>query len=120
MGGESEDGRAELTVLADRNFSPTPVAARLSAIRQLYRFLYSEGHRAEDPAAAIEGPKRGRPLPKVLSLAEVDRLLAAARARLDTPGEPVAERLRASRLVCLLELLYATGLRVSELVALPI
>ena len=120
MGAESEDVRAYLTVLARRKFSPTSVARRLSAIRQLYRFLYLEGHRAENPAAAIEGPKRGRPLPKILSLAEVDRLLAAARLRLDHPGEPAQERLRAARLVCLLEVLYATGLRVSELMALPV
>src|SRR2546421_1838252 len=119
-GARSEDMRAYGTVLAGRRFSPSSVARRLSAIRQLYRFLYSEGHRADDPAAAIEGPKRGRSLPKILSLAEVDRLLAAARARLEQLGEAVAERLRAARLVCLIELLYATGLRVSELVALPI
>jgi integrase/recombinase XerD len=117
---ESEDVRNYLTGLAKRKFSPTSVARRLSAIRQLYRFLYLEGHRADHPAATIEGPKRGRPLPKMLSIAEVDRLLAAARERFDHTGEPVAERLRAARLVCLLEVLYATGLRVSELVALPV
>jgi integrase/recombinase XerD len=117
---ESEDVRNYLTGLAKRKFLPTSVARRLSAIRQLYRFLYLEGHRADHPAATIEGPKRGRPLPKMLSIAEVDRLLAAARERFDHKGEPVAERLRAARLVCLLEVLYATGLRVSELVALPV
>src|SRR5437763_9253033 len=116
----SEDVRAYGRVLAGRKFSPSSVARRLSAIRQLYRFVYAEGHRADDPAAAIEGPKRGRSLPKVLSLAEVDRLLAAARARLEQQGEELAERLRGARLVCLIELLYATGLRVSELVALPV
>ena len=56
------------------------MARRLSAIRQLYRFLYAEGHRRDDPAAILEGPKRGRTVPKVLSIAEVDRLLAAARS----------------------------------------
>jgi integrase/recombinase XerD len=117
---QSEDVRAYLTGLAGRKFSPTSVARRLSAIRQLYRFLYLEGHRADDPAGAIEGPKRGRPLPKILSVAEVERLLAAARAKLDHAGEPPTERLRAARLLCLLEVLYATGLRVSELVALPL
>ena len=95
------------------------MARRLSAIRQLYRFLYAEGHRKDDPAAIIEGPKRGRPLPKVLSVAEVDRLIAAARQAVETPAAPALERLRALRLMCLLELLYATGLRISELVALP-
>jgi integrase/recombinase XerD len=84
----------------------------------LYRFLYAEGHRTDDPAAVLEGPKRQRALPKILSVAEVDRLLAAA-SRCDAEAPP-AIRLRAARLGCLLEILYATGLRVSELVALPI
>ena len=118
--GRSEDVRAYLTELAGRRFSPTSVARRLSAIRQLYRFLYLEGHRADDPAGAIEGPKRGRPLPKILSIADVDRLLATARAKLDQADKPPTERLRAARLLCLLEVLYATGLRVSELVSLPL
>src|SRR6266702_4723719 len=69
-GAKSEDVRAYLTALAKRKLSPTSVARRLSAIRQLYRFLYLEGHRADKPAGAIEGPKRGRPLPKVLSIAK--------------------------------------------------
>ena len=96
------------------------MARRLSAIRQLYRFLYAEGRRGDDPSAIIEGPKRGRPLPKVLSIAEVDRLLAQARAGMEVADRPLPERLRAARLACLLEVLYATGLRVSELVALPL
>jgi integrase/recombinase XerD len=115
----TEDLRGYLGALAKRGFAATSVARRLSAIRQLYRFLYAEGHRGDDPAAVIEGPKRGRALPKVLSIGEVDRLLAAARAEMSKPGQPTAERLRAARLNCLIEVLYATGLRVSELVALP-
>jgi integrase/recombinase XerD len=94
------------------------VARRLSAIRQLHRFLYAEGKRKDDPAAVLEGPRRGRPLPKVLSLDQVTRLLDSAHAAATGDVRP-AERLRASRLACLLEVLYATGLRVSELVALP-
>src|SRR5690348_10006495 len=113
------DLRAYLASLAGRGFKASSVARRLSAIRQLYRFLYAEGHRSDDPAAAIEGPRRGRPLPKVLSIGDVDRLLAAARAPVEEPARPLAERLRAMRLVCLLEVLYATGMRVSELVTLP-
>jgi integrase/recombinase XerD len=113
------DLRGYLAALAGRGFAASSVARRLSAIRQLYRFLYAEGHRKDDPAAIIEGPKRGRPLPKVLSVAEVDRLIAAARQAVETPRSPALERLRALRLMCLLELLYATGLRISELVALP-
>jgi integrase/recombinase XerD len=84
----------------------------------LYRFLYGEGYRADDPSIVIEGPKRGRTLPKVLSIAEVDRLLAQARANVEE-DRPVLERVRAGRLLCLIEVLYATGLRVSELIALP-
>src|SRR5262249_29883057 len=114
-----DDVRAYLGVLAKRGFSAASVARRLSAIRQLYRFLYAEGHRKDDPAAAIEGPRRGRPLPKVLTIGDVDRLLAAARAPTEDTERSLTERLRAMRLVCLLEVLYATGLRVSELVTLP-
>src|SRR5258706_13442303 len=113
------DLRAYLGTLAARGFKASSVARRLSAIRQLYRFLYAEGHRRDDPAAVIEGPKRGRVLPKVLSIAEVDRLLAAAHAGAGDAARSDAERLRALRLACLLEVLYATGLRVSELIALP-
>ena len=79
----TEDLRAYLGSLSRRGFAPTSVARRLSAIRQLYRFLYAEGHRSDDPSAVIEGPKRGRTLPKVLSISEVDRLLAQARAGMD-------------------------------------
>ncbi len=112
------DLRAYLASLAGRGFKASSVARRLSAIRQLYRFLYAEGYRKDDPAAVIEGPKRGRALPKVLSIAEVDRLLERAHAAAKDPRSD-AERLRALRLACLLEVLYATGLRVSELIALP-
>jgi integrase/recombinase XerD len=114
---DSDALRAHLGRLAKRGLATATVARRLSAIRQLYRFLYSEGHRGDDPAAAIEGPKRGRSLPKVLSIKQVDDLLTQARAGMQT--EAPSERLRAARLNCLLEVLYATGLRVSELVALP-
>jgi integrase/recombinase XerD len=111
------DLRGYLGDLAERGFKAASVARRLSAIRQLYRFLYAENHRRDNPAAILEGPKRGRPLPKVLGVGEVDRLIAAARAA-GAEGEP-RERLRGQRLYCLLELLYATGLRISELVSLP-
>jgi integrase/recombinase XerD len=116
----TDDLRAHLSSLSKRGFAAASVARRLSAIRQLYRFLYAEGRRGDDPSAVIEGPKRGRTLPKVLSIAEVDRLLATARSNVDKPEQPKLERLRAARLACLMEVLYATGLRVSELVALPV
>jgi integrase/recombinase XerD len=113
------DLRAYLATLARRGFMASSVARRLSAVRQLFRFLYAEGHRRDDPAAVIEGPKRGRPLPKVLSIGEVDRLLASAHGAAADAARSEAERLRGLRLACLLEVLYATGLRVSELIALP-
>lgn len=85
-------------------------ARRLSAIKQLYRFAFDEGWRADNPAIQIKGPGREQRLPKTLELAEVDRLLDAAR---NTPKE-------ALRNSCLMELLYATGMRVTELVSLPV
>ena len=88
-------------------------ARRLSAIRQFYRFALSEGWRSDDPAARIAGPRPARKLPGTLSVGEVDRLLAAA-------GERSGSEAARLRLQCLMELLYATGLRVSELVSLPV
>lgn len=87
-------------------------ARRLSAIRQLYRFAFEEDWRTDNPAQRISGPKRGKLLPKTLSEGEVDALLTAARES----GRP-SDRLRNT---CLMELLYATGMRVSELVSLPV
>lgn len=107
----SEDVRAFLASLGRAGMAPRTVARKLSAIRQFHRFLVTEGIRADDPTAVIETPRQGRKLPKYLSEADVERLLAAARA---LPG---AEGLR---MIALLELLYATGLRVSELVGLPV
>lgn len=109
----TDDLRAYLDGLSRRDAAPAvrTVARRLSALRQFFRFLVSEGLRADDPAAAIDGPRQGRPLPKVLSEDEVARLLTASAAREGADG---------IRLVALLEILYATGLRVSELVGLPI
>ena len=111
--------REFINSLAERGFKASSLARRLSAVRQLYRFLYAEGKRTDDPAAVLEGPKRARTLPKVLSIKEVDMLLARARNDMDDAKQAPAQRLRAARLLCLLEVVYATGLRVSELVALP-
>jgi integrase/recombinase XerD len=111
--------RAYLESLDARGFKATSIARRLSCVRQFHRFLYVEGRRDSDPAAVIVGPRRGRPLPKVLTPKEVDRLLMVARDGIDDPARPAAARLAAARMHCLLEILYATGLRVSELVALP-
>src|SRR5690349_1448767 len=107
--------RKFLASLAERGFKSSSLARRISAVRQLYRFLYSEGKRSDDPAAVLEGPKRARSLPKVLSIADVDRLLKTARANSDDAEQPFSQRLRATRLLCLLEVVYATGLRVSEI-----
>ncbi|MBS0248722.1 MAG: site-specific tyrosine recombinase XerD [Proteobacteria bacterium] len=115
----TDDLRGFLKSLDERGFATSSLARRLSATRQLYRFLYAEGKRSDDPAAVLEGPKRGKTLPKVLSINDVDRLLAQARANAENAEQPMAARLRAARLLCLLEVVYATGLRVSELVALP-
>jgi integrase/recombinase XerD len=115
----TEDLRGYLASLAERGFKAATLARHLSALRQLYRFLYAEGKLKHDPAAVLEGPKRGRSLPKVLSIAEVDALLDAARRAGEDEALPAAARLRAARLNCLIEVVYATGLRVSELVSLP-
>jgi integrase/recombinase XerD len=118
-GAETQALRDYLADLDARGFKSSSVARRLSATRHLFRFLLNERIRSDDPAAILSGPKRGRGLPKVLSIADVDRLLARAKALTATPEASAPHRLRAIRLYCLLEVLYATGLRVSELVALP-
>ncbi len=112
--------RDYLEDLDDRGFKSTTVARRLSAIRHLFRFMMSENIRADDPAAILSGPKRGRSLPKVLSIADVDRMLVQGRTMAQNTEATLPQRLRHARLYCLLEVLYATGLRVSELVSLPV
>jgi integrase/recombinase XerD len=112
--------RDYLEDLDGRGFKSTTVARRLSALRHLFRFLLSEGLRTDDPAAILSGPKRGRSLPKVLSIGDVDRMLVQAKSLAENVATPVQQRLRDARLYCLLEVLYATGLRVSELVSLPL
>src|SRR4051794_7450525 len=115
---ETQGLRDYLADLDARGFKSSSVARRLSAMRHLFRFLLNERIRGDDPAAVLSGPKRGRGLPKVLSIAEVDRLLGRAKALSEAAEATAPQRLRAMRLYCLLEVLYATGLRVSELVAL--
>lgn len=111
--------RRYLADLDARGFKASSSARRLSCVRQFHRFLYTEARRSEDPTTVIDGPRRGRGLPKVLQMDEVDRLLSVSREGIEDPARPATERLRAARMACLLETLYATGLRVSELVALP-
>ena len=102
--------RAYLKSLDHLGMTPRTVARRLSVIRQFFRFLLSEQLRGDDPSTSLDSPKLGRPLPKVLSRQEADRLIAAARTKGEDGG----------RMATLLEILYGTGLRVSELVTLPL
>jgi integrase/recombinase XerD len=111
---ETVDGaavRAYLSHLSKRGLAPASVARRLSAIRQLHRFIYLEGGRPDDPTQTVDGPRRQRPLPRLLDRAEIEALIEAARQRPGAAG---------LRLVAILELLYASGLRASELMALPL
>jgi integrase/recombinase XerD len=101
--------RSYLAHLAKAGMATRTAARRLSALRQFYRFLAAEGRRSDDPAAIIDSPRQGRPLPKLLSEDEVARLIAVAGT-----GED------GQRLTALVELLYGAGLRVSELVGLPL
>lgn len=107
----SDELRRYLSRLAALSMAPRTVARRLSALRQFYRFLLLQGLRQDDPSSVLDGPRLGRPLPKVLSEEEVQSLIAAAGKREGPEG---------LRLACVLELFYATGLRVSELVSLPL
>jgi len=111
------DIRAYLDDIAARGFAATSQARKLSALRQFFKFLYAEGLRPDDPTGTLDAPKKGRPLPKTMSEAETGRLLdrAAEEAEAEAP-----ENLAARRLHALVEVLYATGLRVSELVGLPV
>lgn len=104
---------AYLVYCGAQGLSRATRARRLSAIRQLYRFALGEGWRSDNPTIRIEGPGRDTRLPKTLSVPEIDRLLGAAQ----THGRSRDDRLRNT---CLLELLYATGMRVTELVSLPV
>jgi integrase/recombinase XerD len=114
---EAADVSAYLRWMSEAGLAPTSRARRLSGLRQFFKFLRAEGAIADDPTQGFAGPKKGRTLPKFLSVAEVDRLIEAARLRTGT-GKG-RERVRALRLYALIELLYATGMRVSELVTLP-
>jgi integrase/recombinase XerD len=112
-----ETVNAYLDQLRRDGLSASSSARRLSAIRQFHRFLCADNIRGDDPTRIVASPKARRALPKVLSIGEVDKLLSTAEAEANAPGEP-AEKAAALRLYVLLELLYATGLRVSELVSL--
>ncbi|MEN0087591.1 MAG: site-specific tyrosine recombinase XerD [Pseudomonadota bacterium] len=111
--------RSYLQSLSQRGLAASSQARRLSALRQFYRFLYAEKLRGDDPTTTLDSPKLGRPLPKTLSVHDVEQLLEEAERQAAAPGTD-AKRGTALRMRTLLELLYCTGLRVSELVGLPV
>jgi integrase/recombinase XerD len=117
---DAEGVRGYLAALKDEGLKASSAARRLSAVRQLHRFLYAEGHRGDDPTAAIQGPKQSRPLPRSITVADVGRLIDTARRMAEAGGQAPQMALRSARMLALIELIYATGVRVSELVALPV
>lgn len=112
------DVRAFLAALAKQQLAKTSAARKLSAVKQFHRFLLSEGLAKDNPVSVVEAPKLGRPLPKIMSVEEVDRLIRTAKEAAEQALD--AQKFRAVRLYCMIEVLYATGMRVSELLALPI
>jgi len=107
----AEDIEAYFSNLGAAGLSPATAARRRAAVRQFYRFVLGEGWRDDDPSRRVEAPRQGRPLPKVLSRDEVERLIAAAAAKDGGQG---------LRLAALIELTYASGMRVSEVIGLPL
>jgi len=107
----AEDIEAYFQHLGARGASPATAARRRASVRGFYRFVLGEAWRADDPSRRVDAPKQGRPLPKVLSRGEIDAIIAAASARDGASG---------LRLGCMIELIYASGLRISELLALPL
>ncbi|MGC4026631.1 MAG: site-specific tyrosine recombinase XerD [Mesorhizobium sp.] len=116
----TEDLRTYLNEIADRDFAASSQARKLSSLRQFFKFLYAEGLRQDDPTGKLDSPRRDRTLPKTMSEAETGRLLDRAALEAADTSLPDAAQFAAVRMQALVEVLYATGLRVSELVALPI
>jgi len=108
-----EQVRQYLAHLARQGTAASTQARRLSALRQYFAFLYTEGWRSDNPTTAIDAPRRAQALPKVLSQQDIEALIEAARIEAGESAEGM-------RLLCMLEILYAAGLRVSELVTLPL
>ena len=109
--GDAEAVEAYFAELGRRGLSPATAARRRAALRQFYRFVLGEGWRADDPSRRVDAPKKGRPLPKLVSREEIERMLNAATAEGDARG---------LRLACMIEVVYAAGLRVSELTGLTL
>ncbi|MDB5540022.1 MAG: XerD [Devosia sp.] len=120
--GPTAAGREQVTqylaFLAAEGIAASSSARKLSAIRQFHKFLAADAVRGDDPTRIVPSPKARRGLPKILTIAEIDRLLTVAEAEVEAPDATDAQRAMAGRLYLLLELLYATGMRVSELVEL--
>jgi len=108
-----DDIKAYLAVMSKSGAAGSTQARRLSALRQFFAFLYADGMRKDDPTDAIDAPRRERPLPKILSRKDMEALIEAARRQSEKSSEGL-------RLLCMVEMLYASGLRVSELVTLPL
>jgi integrase/recombinase XerD len=112
-GATRDDVKKYLASLTKTGIAGSSQARKLSALRQFFGFLYTEGVRKDDPTSAIDTPKRQRPLPKVLTREDVDALINQARCEAEKGAEGI-------RLLCIVEMLYAAGLRVTELVGLPL
>lgn len=110
--------RSHLSCLSKDGLSASSQARHLSAIRQFHKFLFAEGIRSDDPSGTVDSPKPGRPLPKTLSMEDVDQLIGLAQSLAENTKGTLKKKIRAARLYALIEMLYATGLRVSELVSL--
>jgi len=113
---QADDLAAHISDMRARHLAAATVARHLSACRHFYKFLVGDGVRADNPALMLARPKTQRPLPDTMQVEDVDRLLGAAQnLPQDTPARDMARR----RMICMIEILYASGLRVSELVGLP-
>jgi len=119
LASDTSNIRSYLLLLAKRGVTASTQARHLSSIKQFYKFLFVEAIRTDNPAGPVESPRKVRSLPKILSVEEVGKLLEVAQHDATGRNGSFARRYRAMRLHVLLELLYATGMRVSELVNLP-
>ena len=114
-----DDVRSFLIAGSEAGLKASTLARRRSSVRQFHKHLYAEALGADDPSSSVETPKRGRAPPKIMSVGDMDRLLAAAHAQGARADLSPARHLAALRMACLVELLYGSGFRVSELIALP-
>jgi len=114
------DIRAFMADISRRDFAASTQARKLSALRQFFRFIFTEGERQDDPTSTVDSPRQAASIPKILSVSDVSAMLDRAAVEAGEATENQKQSAAAVRLLALVELLYATGLRVSELVALPV